>query len=77
MKLFLLLCLVGAAQAINEQQLHGLKKLLKNLDSGVFPTCRIVLFSELVDFNTAEKNCEVSEFKHKEIFCGLKIIKIR
>jgi len=58
MKFFLLLCLAGAVQAIDDKQLHGLKKLLKNLDSGVFPTCRIVLFSELVDFNTAEKNCQ-------------------
>jgi len=54
----LLLCLVGMSLALNHNQLSGLKKLLKNLDSGVFPTCNLVLFSEMVDYETAEKKCE-------------------
>merc|ERR1712224_51446 len=61
MRVFILLCLIGASQALlglDKSQIHGLKKLLKNLDAGVFPTCNLVLFSEKVDFNTAEKNCE-------------------
>ena len=59
MKGLILLCLVGTALALDKDQLTGLKKLLKNLDAGVFPTCQLVLFSELVDYETAEKNCEV------------------
>lgn len=58
MKCFLLFCLVGTSLALNKVQLGGLKKLLKNLDSGVFPTCQLVLFSEMVDYDTAEKNCQ-------------------
>jgi len=58
MKSFLLLCLVGTALALDRSQLKGLQKLLKNLGSGVYPTCQLVLFSELVDFDTAEKRCE-------------------
>jgi len=54
----LLLCLVGMATALNHNQLTGLKKLLKNLQAGVYPTCRLILFSELVDYETAEKKCE-------------------
>lgn len=42
---------------INMDQLNGMKELLKGLDKGVFATCSIVLFSDLVDFDTADKNC--------------------
>ncbi|XP_063692382.1 C-type mannose receptor 2-like [Bolinopsis microptera] len=58
MKFFLLLCLVGTSLAIDKAQLHGLKNLLTNLHSGVFTTCQLVLFSEMVDYDTAEKNCQ-------------------
>jgi len=57
MRLFLLLCLVSTAYSLNQKQIAGLKSLLKNLD-GVYPTCQIVLFSELLDYDAAEKKCE-------------------
>ena len=69
MKCFLLLLLVWTALALDHSQLEGLKKLLKKMKAGVYPTCQLVLFSELVDFETAEKNCEVSEFGIFRIFC--------
>jgi len=38
--------------------MKAFKKLLKGLDDGVLATCNIVLFSELVDFDTADQNCK-------------------
>ena len=55
MKHILLVFLVGLVVA--DKQVKGLKKLLMNLD-GVYPTCNLVLFSEMVDFDTAEERCK-------------------
>lgn len=41
----------------DQAQIKGLKKLLANLE-GVYPTCNMVLFSELVDYNTADERCK-------------------
>jgi len=39
-------------------EVKGLRKLMKqNTDTGFFATCQIVLFSELVDFDTAIERC--------------------
>ncbi|KAL5269650.1 hypothetical protein ACHWQZ_G003190 [Mnemiopsis leidyi] len=57
MKLLTLIALLGSVHCLNKQQIAGLKNLLKNLD-GVYPTCQLVLFSDLVDYDTAERNCE-------------------
>ncbi|XP_063683026.1 uncharacterized protein LOC134817716 [Bolinopsis microptera] len=57
MKLFLLLLLVGTGYCLDKEQIKGLKALLKNLD-GAFATCQLVLFSELVDYDTAEQKCQ-------------------
>ena len=35
-----------------------MKKLLKGLDAGVFTTCNIVFFSELVRYEEAVNNCK-------------------
>ena len=35
-----------------------MKKLLKGLDAGVFTTCNIVFFSELVRYEEADNNCK-------------------
>lgn len=52
----LLLCLCSFTNAINEEHVHGMKNLIQGLE-GVFPTCDIILFSEMVNFTTAEKKC--------------------
>lgn len=65
MKSMMLLFLVGLVVADglltltdkDKQQIRGLKKLLSNLD-GVYPTCNLVLFSELVDYGTADERCK-------------------
>jgi len=44
-------------KAISTDQIRGLKKLLKGLDSGVFTTCSIVFFSEKVTYDEADLNC--------------------
>lgn len=53
----LYMILIGGALSINEDQLEGLKELIKNMPAGVYATCEIVLFSDLTDFNTADDNC--------------------
>jgi len=59
--MFLLLTLlISTTQGLTEveiKQLDGIRSLLKNLHQGVYPTCNIVLFSEQVDFDTAEERC--------------------
>ena len=55
--LLLLLVLVPASSTLDVKQLEGLRSLLKNLPNGVFPTCNIALYSELVDFDTADTKC--------------------
>lgn len=50
--------LTGGVLSLNLQQLEGLQELLTGLPGGVFPTCQIVLFSELVDFDTADNKCK-------------------
>ena len=49
--------LICSAAAIDRKQLRGLRQLLKHLGDGIYPTCNIVLFSKLVDFDTADNNC--------------------
>merc|ERR1712150_55218 len=66
MKSLILLFLIGLVASkglVNlsdqaKKQINGLKKLLKNLD-GIYPTCKLVLFSELVDYDTADERCKV------------------
>jgi len=60
MRLLAILCitLIGGSFSLNDQQLEGLKKLLTNLPGGVFPTCQLVLFSDQVDYDTADNNCK-------------------
>ena len=48
---------VGTSRRINKNQIKGLRKLLKGLDSGVFTTCNIVFFSELVTYDQADERC--------------------
>jgi len=60
--LLLLIGLVSAEELLkltegDKKQIRGLKRLLNNLD-GVYPTCNLVLFSELVDFETADERCK-------------------
>ncbi|XP_063688830.1 macrophage mannose receptor 1-like [Bolinopsis microptera] len=61
MKSFLLICqficLTEAISNLEMKQLKGIQNLMKNLHNGVFTTCNIVFFSDLVDFNTAQENC--------------------
>jgi len=61
MRSFLLICqficLTGAISNLEMKQLKGIQNLMKNLHNGVFTTCNIVFFSDLVDFNTAQENC--------------------
>jgi len=58
MRIFALLAIVAMAQAeVDWSQVIGLKRLLKNMD-GVYATCNLILFKEMVDYETAEKNCE-------------------
>ena len=60
----LLLALAGYAcsqqskSSVQGGQLRALKKLLKGLDAGVLTTCNIVLFSELVTYDVADKKCK-------------------
>ena len=60
-KLFLLLIFSVAAKEnlsdVQEKQISGLKNLLSNLE-GIYPTCNMILFSEMVDFNTADERCK-------------------
>lgn len=57
MRFFLLACLLGLAVSLNNKQLIGLKKLLTKLKGGVFPTCNLILFSDQVDYEEADKRC--------------------
>ena len=45
-------------RTLNINQLKGLKKMLKGDNSGVLATCKIIFFSELVDYDTADSNCK-------------------
>jgi len=54
----LLLLVLGLAFAVNNKQLNGLKRLMKGLPQGIFPTCSIVFFSDVVDYDTAEAKCK-------------------
>lgn len=47
----------GIQRAISENQIKGLKKLLKGLGDGIFVTCNIVLFSEMVNYDEADNRC--------------------
>merc|ERR1712003_468015 len=49
---------VARERNINMDQLKGMRKLLKQLDSGVFTTCNIVFFKELVPYDVADNNCK-------------------
>merc|ERR1712176_530386 len=51
---------VARERNINMDQLKGMRKLLKQLDSGVFTTCNIVFFKELVPYDVADNNCKES-----------------
>jgi len=53
-----ILAVATAQSRLNVSQLRGLRKLLKNMDSGTFATCNIVFFSKQVDYNTADQNCK-------------------
>lgn len=60
--LLLLIGLVAAEELLeltdnDKKQIRGLKALLTNLD-GVYPTCSLVLFSEMVDYDTADQACK-------------------
>lgn len=55
--LLLATLLVSCSHALDKKQVKGLKKLLKKLPEGVFLTCKLVLFSELVDYDTADHKC--------------------
>ena len=61
MLLLLLLLFICSAVAklskVEEKQISGLKNLISNLE-GIYPTCNMVLFSEMVDFNTANERCK-------------------
>jgi len=57
MRIFAVLAVVALASAeVNWPQIYGLKRLLKNMD-GIYATCNIILFSEMVDFETADERC--------------------
>eukprot|EP00116_Pleurobrachia_bachei_P016814 sb/3477076/ len=44
---------------VNEAQLKGIQNLVKgNFSRGIYATCRIILFEEKVDFETADSNCK-------------------
>ena len=65
MKLLLvLLVLVGWSECQDQEsvlsldQLKGFKAMLKGENSGVLATCKIIFFSELVDYDTADSNCK-------------------
>jgi len=47
----------GIQRAISMNQIKGLKKLLKGLGDGIFVTCNIVLFSEMVNYDEADLRC--------------------
>ena len=53
------LCYSGdISRAVNQDQIKGLKKLLKGLDAGVYTTCSIVFFSEKVTYDVADDRCK-------------------
>ena len=56
--ILLLFAFSGCVFAVDEEHIKGLKKLLKGLDAGVFTTCNIVFFSELVRYEEADNNCK-------------------
>ena len=60
--LLLVISVVAKDQLLNLSktqlnQVKGLKKLLANME-GVYPTCNMVLFSETVDYYTADERCK-------------------
>lgn len=61
-QILVLLALIAVVQLqesrLNHAQLKGLKRLLKNMDSGTFATCKIVFFSTPVTFDEADQNCK-------------------
>ena len=53
------LCACGdISRAVDQDQIKGLKKLLKGLDAGVYTTCSIVFFSEKVTYDVADDRCK-------------------
>jgi len=62
MRVFALLFVVAVAVSqaeidIKVKQINGLKRLLKNMD-GIYASCNIILFSEMVDYETADARCK-------------------
>lgn len=48
---------VSLTHAIDKDHMAGMRKLLKKYPT-VFPTCSLVFFSNLVDYDTAEQKCK-------------------
>ena len=46
-----------ALEVSMKEHVEGIKNLVKNLANHTFPTCDLVLFTEVADFKTAEKRC--------------------
>ena len=46
-----------ALEVSMKEHVEGIKNLVKNLGNHTFPTCDLVLFTEQVDFKTAQERC--------------------
>jgi len=63
MKYILLLFILGlsveqaSSAELDMAQIRGMRNLLESLD-GVYATCNMILFSEMVDYKTADDNCK-------------------
>ena len=55
--LYLLMGLPEALDLSLKGKVEGMKNLVKSLANHTFPTCDLVLFTELADFKTAEERC--------------------
>jgi len=53
-----LILVLGLSQAVDHKQLNGLKRLMRGLPAGIYPTCSIVFFADIVDYDTAEQRCK-------------------
>jgi len=56
------LCVIAVTTVLSldvslEQHVHGIKNLVSSLPQHAFPTCGMVLFTELTNYETAEDKC--------------------
>jgi len=50
---------VGLAFAkVDKKQLNGIKRLIRNLPGNVYPICNMILFGDIVDYDTADAHCK-------------------